>query len=102
MEAAVEAVERAGLGGILAEYTRRSVTLGQPVRVEGAGEAFTGIAECLDEQGALWVSEDRLRENGENEIRDLSSQEKGASGPRRVLGGDVSVRGVMGYVETKV
>ncbi|MCL1854579.1 MAG: hypothetical protein FWF86_02500, partial [Clostridia bacterium] len=114
MEAAVEAVELAGLDGILAEYARRSVTLGGRVRVEEAGKAFTGIAEGLDETGALLVretagsprdgSQDGPEPAGFDERAAPRPHAKGAAGPglRRVLSGDVSVRGVMGYVETKV
>lgn len=79
MENAVEALEKHGLQGIAAEYRARSVTLGSRVRVVGLQEAFEGVAEELDETGALWVRE----EQGER---------------RRVFSGDVSVRGVMGYV----
>ena len=52
-------------------------------RATGTGADFTGIAEAVDETGALLV-------------RDASGN------LRRVLSGDVSVRGVMGYVETQV
>lgn len=78
MEEAVEALETQGLQGILPEYERRSVTLGAKVRVVGVQEDFLGTAESLDETGALWV----IEEQGKR---------------RRVLSGDVSVRGVMGY-----
>ncbi len=83
VEQAMDALEQQGLAGILAEYQRRSITLGAIVRVMGTGESFSGRAESLDETGALWVKD-----------------EQGNS--RRVLAGDVSVRGVMGYVETEV
>ena len=85
----MEAIERAGLDGISAEYIRRSATLGKTVRVEGEGGAFVGIAESIDATGALWV-------------REAKGSSGPASGSRRVLSGDVSVRGVMGYAETEV
>ncbi len=78
LEDALSAVEKAGWGGIADEYRRLSVTLGSQVQVIGA-ECFTGTAEDIDAGGALLVR----TEDGEC---------------RRVLAGDVSVRGVMGYV----
>ena len=54
------------------------MTLGRTVRVQGAQE-FTGVAEDIDADGALVVR----CENGRLQ---------------RVMAGDVSVRGVMGYV----
>lgn len=78
LEEAVSAVEAGGLAGVAEEYRALSVTLGSPVQVIGA-ETFTGVAEDIDEGGALLV--------------------RMADGTfRRVLAGDVSVRGVMGYV----
>lgn len=78
LEKAVSAVESAGFEGIAAEYRALSVTLGSPVQVIGA-ECFTGHAEDIGADGALLV--------------------RTADGTlRRVLAGDVSVRGVMGYV----
>lgn len=79
MEAAVEALETHGLPGILQQYTARSATLGAWVQVISQQDTFTGKATGLDETGALQVQD-----------------EKGET--RRVLSGDVSVRGVMGYV----
>lgn len=79
MEEAVDAVEKDGLDGILEKYLSRSVTIGQDVRVIGAQEEYVARAHGIDETGALLVTD----ENG-NE--------------RRVLCGDVSVRGLMGYV----
>ena len=78
MEEAVDAVEKDGLNGILPEYLRRSVTIGRRVRVVAPDEEYTAEALNIDETGALLVKD----ENG-NE--------------RRVLCGDVSVRGLMGY-----
>ena len=79
MEEAVDALERDGLLGILGEYVGRSVTLGSRVRVIGPEYDFCGTAKAIDETGALIVTD-----------------EEGTD--RRVLCGDVSVRGMMGYV----
>lgn len=78
LEAAVEAVEQGGLDGIAARYRGLSCTLGSAVQVLSPTETFTGTAVDIDEGGALLVR----TEDGEN---------------RRVLAGDVSVRGMMGY-----
>lgn len=78
MEDAVDALEKQGLEGILPEYLRRSVTLGKRVQVIGTGISFTGTAKQIDGTGALIVTD----EDGTD---------------RRVLSGDVSVRGLMGY-----
>jgi BirA family transcriptional regulator, biotin operon repressor / biotin---[acetyl-CoA-carboxylase] ligase len=72
-------LENEGFGRFLPLYAARSVTLGSRVRVEGANETFTGTAESIDDAGALRVRTD---------VGEL----------KRVLSGDVSVRGVMGYV----
>lgn len=78
LEEAVSALEQDGLSGIAAAYRAQSVTLGSAVRVIGAVE-LTGTAEDIDATGALLV--------------------RTADGTlHRVLAGDVSVRGVMGYV----
>lgn len=60
------------------EYRALCLTLGQAVRVIGVDGEFRGVAETLDENGALLVRD-----------------ETGAL--RTVLAGDVSVRGLMGY-----
>ncbi len=78
LEDALDAVERDGFSGIAEEFRQSCITLGSQVNVIGTEEAFTGVAEDIDETGALLV-----RTEG---------------GLRRVLAGDVSVRGVMGYV----
>ena len=78
LEAAVEAAEREGLAGIAAPYRGLSCTLGSQVQVLSPVETFTGRAIDIDEGGALLVR----TADGET---------------RRVLAGDVSVRGVMGY-----
>lgn len=79
LEKALAALEKEGLQGIRADYEQRSCTLGREVVVSGGMEA-RGWAEALDESGALILK----LANGET---------------RRVLAGDVSVRGVMGYAE---
>ena len=80
MEQAVDALEEKGFEGIAQEYFIRSVTLGSRVRVVTTAEEFTSTAKAVDETGALIV----LDETGTE---------------RRVLSGDVSVRGLMGYVD---
>lgn len=63
----------------LDEYAARCVTIGARVRVVEVTNAYEGVAEGLDETGALLVRDD--------------------SGTlHRVLAGDVSIRGMMGYV----
>jgi BirA family biotin operon repressor/biotin-[acetyl-CoA-carboxylase] ligase len=79
MEKYMDILSREGLPGILQAYERKSCTLHRAVRVSGGGEEFLGTAAGLDENGALLVK-----------------LEDGTI--RRVLAGDVSVRGVMGYV----
>lgn len=79
MEAAVDAVEKGGLNGILEEYISRSVTIGRFVRVIAPDEEYTAQAYGIDETGALLARDE-------------------AGNERRVLCGDVSVRGLMGYV----
>ena len=71
-------LEQQGFAGIIADYRAASCTLGHMVRVTGSVE-FTGMAEDIDDSGALLVR----TEDGEL---------------HRVLSGDVSVRGLMGYV----
>lgn len=71
--------ERSGEQEWIDDYRARSVTLGQRVCVVGADTSFTGTARDVDALGALVVE----TEDGER---------------RTVLAGDVSVRGVMGYV----
>ena len=78
LERLVDALEREGFDAIRGAYEACSCTLGQRVQVSGATE-LTGVAEAFDETGALLV---RTADGGMH----------------RVLSGDVSVRGVMGYV----
>lgn len=80
MEQAVDMLEEHGFEGIWPEYASRSVSLGKQVRVVGTGYEFVGVAKAVDESGALIVTD----ENGCD---------------RRVLSGDVSVRGMWGYVD---
>lgn len=84
LEEAVEAVETSGLDGVRAEYERRSVTLGKRVKVQsgllGKTIDMVGTATGLNASGALLVTDDL-----------------GVEHP--VLSADVSVRGVMGYVD---
>ena len=78
LEALTDAMEHGGWEAVSGMYNERCITIGSRVRVSGAVEC-TGIAESVDQDGALLVLDD--------------------SGNRhRVLSGDVSVRGVMGYV----
>ena len=78
LEDALSAVEKYGFAGIAEDFRRECITLGSNVHVLGTDADFTGVAEDVDNSGALLV-----RTGGEQ---------------RRVLAGDVSVRGVMGYV----
>ena len=71
-------LEQSGFDGILSDYEKACCTLGRRVRVSG-GMELTGVAEAVAADGALLV--------------------RGDDGKlTRVLAGDVSVRGVMGYV----
>ncbi len=78
LEIALDRLEQGGLPAIAADYRAHSITLGSRVHVIGA-EDFVGVAEDIDGTGALLVRD-----------------ETGTL--HRVLAGDVSVRGVMGYV----
>ncbi len=78
LEDAVSRLEAEGLAGIEKDYRAQSCTLGSQVHVLSA-EDFVGVAEAIDEAGALLV---RTSDGAVH----------------RVLAGDVSVRGVMGYV----
>ena len=78
LEEALSRVEKDGFAGIYEEYAAHCCTLGSRVRVSG-GIDLTGTAEAMDHTGALLVR------TADGELH-------------RVLAGDVSVRGVMGYV----
>ena len=78
LEPLVDTLEASGFPALLPAYTARSGTLGSRVQVSG-GMELTGLAESLDASGALMVRDD-------------------AGELHRVLSGDVSVRGIMGYV----
>ena len=74
----LNAAEEHGFECFLQRYAECCCTIGQRVRVTG-GMELTGTAEGIDADGALLVREDDGKLT-------------------RVLAGDVSVRGVMGYV----
>lgn len=78
MEHWLTVLERDGFAGLSAAYRAASCTLGSKVRVSGAVE-LVGTAVDLDDTGALLVRDE-------------------AGTTHRVLSGDVSVRGWMGYV----
>lgn len=78
MEAIMDAVEAGGFAAIRADYEAASATIGQPVQVIAPAETYTGLAQGVDDTGALLVR----RQDGRMET---------------VLCGDVSVRGLMGY-----
>ena len=67
-----------GLGAILDEYKKYCVTIGRDVSVIFKKETVTGTAVDVDENGALVVDT--------------------ANGIIRVTSGEVSVRGIYGYV----
>ena len=73
-----EAEEMREAGRLMEAYRGRSATLGRQVRVIAPAESFTGVAREITPGGALMVETE--------------------NGPREVLAGDVSVRGLMGYV----
>ena len=79
MEQQVSLLSRKGMGALMEMYREKSCTLGNPVRVVGTSFTFTGEALDMDPDGALLVKDE-------------------TGTVRRVLAGDVSVRGVMGYV----
>lgn len=79
LENALDAVRQGCFSGISKPYHDLSCTLGNEVQVLAPGETYTGVALDVDDTGALLV--------------------RTADGNlRRVLAGDVSVRGMMGYV----
>lgn len=78
LESIIARLEDEGFPALAEEYRAHSCTLGRQVHVSGSVD-FIGTAEAIDETGGLLV-------------RDQAGE------LRRVLAGDVSVRGVMGYV----
>ena len=73
LDALYREVQSNGFAPILAAWRTYAATLGQTVRVIGpAGEEFEGVAADIDADGALFVDT--------------------ATGRRRVLAGDVSIR----------
>lgn len=75
----IDYIKTSDIGPILDECRKCSATLGRTVKVIGRGMEFSGKAVDLDEDGALLV----LKDDGKLE---------------KVLSGDVSVRGIAGYV----
>lgn len=63
---------------LMEEYNRELVNVGREVRVLGPREEYTGISRGINEKGELLVETDE--------------------GLRTVLSGEVSVRGIYGYV----
>lgn len=78
-ELVVDSLEAGGFAAIRQEYEAASATIGQRVQVISPAETYTGLARGVDDTGALLVE----REDGQC---------------CQVLCGDVSVRGLMGYV----
>ncbi len=78
-EEQMDRLEDGGFAAIRPMYEELSATIGQAVQVIAPAESYTGTARGVDETGALLVE----RPDGTIE---------------RVLCGDVSVRGLMGYV----
>ena len=72
MEALYVDVLKNGFAGLLDQWRRYSITLGQEINVLGLQEAFAGTAKDIDDDGALLVETE--------------------NGIRRVLAGDVSIR----------
>lgn len=70
---------RGGAAAIRPFYEERCITLGRRVRVAGLNETFEGTAHALTADGSLEV----VLDSGESRV---------------VRAGDVSVRGIMGYV----
>jgi BirA family biotin operon repressor/biotin-[acetyl-CoA-carboxylase] ligase len=72
LEVIYQEVKERGFAKVLTAWREMSVTLGQTVHVTGGKQGFTGVAEDIDEEGALLV--------------------KTSEGIKRVLAGDVSIR----------
>ena len=71
-------LETEDLGGLAEDYTGRLVNTDRQVRVLDPGKEYTGVARGIDQRGDLLVE-------CEGQVR-------------RVYAGEVSVRGVYGYV----
>ena len=78
LEDVISRLAQEGFSGLMQEYMDKSCTIGRRVKVSGS-VTLEGVAVGLDESGALKVQTD----DGQEHI---------------ILSGDVSVRGVMGYV----
>lgn len=72
-------MEKQDLSGLLEEYNKRLVNCGREVRILDLKEEYIGIAKGIDRSGALVV----VKEKGETVT---------------ITSGEVSVRGVYGYV----
>lgn len=72
-------MENQNLSGLMEQYNKRLVNCGRGVRILDPAGEYTGIAEGIDKQGALIVE----KEKGETV---------------RITSGEVSVRGIYGYV----
>ncbi|MBQ8093526.1 MAG: biotin--[Clostridia bacterium] len=79
LRAAEETEQMIRNGTLMETYCSMSATIGRAVSVQAVGETFTGHAESIHPDGVLVVR----TESGEL---------------REVMAGDVSVRGLMGYV----
>lgn len=60
---------QSGADGIVARWQSYSVTLGQEIAAIKNGEQILGVAESVDEEGALWI-----RDAGEKRIRVVSGE----------------------------
>ena len=72
-------LEDGDLRGLAAEYNSRLAGLGREVRILDPAGAYTGVSRGIDEEGGLLVEMD-------------------GGDTRRVVSGEVSVRGLYGYV----
>lgn len=70
--------QQSGTAALLRAYAGRSATLGRQVRIINGKEDFTGVADSLTSDGSLIVQT--------------------ADGARTVCAGEVSVRGLYGYL----
>lgn len=79
LEGYVQLLTQGGVSALMTAYRPHCLTLGQPVQVLGEGITLQGTAEDVAEDGSLLVRDDQQQLH-------------------RFMVGDVSVRGVMGYV----